>query len=255
MKAIAILGLLLGLLSLLTLSGASVPTLTVVGEGRALIPADTVYVTVGVTAEDENVTVASLESAEALNRTIKALIEAGLERDDVQSGRGRSVQRIQTMSRVYNNSSCMTVTGSAVSRVTEQVTIRFDAEEEALIESCIETAGAEGAEAVISGYGLEDASRAIAEARQMAVEDAEENAEDLASAAGLALGERLEIFEPSYPRVYQQSDDGLDPFGLGMMELFDLFMPTFDAFETGPSLEPGMMEVRSQVVVTYELTS
>ncbi|WP_428400738.1 SIMPL domain-containing protein [Methanocrinis sp.] len=254
MKPMAILGLLLGLLSLLTLSGASVPTLTVVGEGRALVPADTVFVTFGVTAEDENVTVASLESAEALNRTIEALIEAGVERDDVQSGRGRSVQRIQTMSRVCNNSTCMTVTGSAVGRVTEQVTIRFDAEEGALIARCIDISGAEGAEAVISGYRLEDESEAIAEARQMAVEDAEENAEDLASAAGLVLGGRLEIFEPSYPRAYQQPG-GLDPFGLGMMELFDLFMPTFDTSETGPSLEPGMVEVRSQVVVTYELTT
>ena len=250
MKAMAIL---LSLL-ILTLSGAAedASTLTVIGEGKVVVPADTVFVSVSVTTEDENVTLASLKNDESLDRTIDALIDAGVKRDDVQSGRGRSVQIIQTRNRVCNNSTCVIVTDNA-SRVTDQVSIRFDAKDEALINRSIEAARAAGAEAVIFGYALEGASEALAEARRKAIEDAEGDAEDLASAAGLVLGKRLEIFEPSYPVVYQQLE-GLDPLDLSMMEIFDFSWPgMLDPSETGISAEPGMMEVRSKVVVTYEV--
>jgi uncharacterized protein YggE len=250
MKAMAIL---LSLL-ILTLSGAAedASTLTVIGESKVVVPADTVFVSVSVTTEDDNVTLASLKNDESLDRTIDALIDAGVKRDDVQSGRGRSVQIIQTRNRVCNNSTCVIVTDNA-SRVTDQVSIRFDEKDEALINRSIEAARAAGAEAVISGYALEDASEALAEARRKAIEDAEGDAGDLASAAGLRLGKRLEIFEPSYPVVYQQLE-GLDPLDLGMMEIFDFSWPgMLDPFETGISAEPGMMEVRSKVVVTYEV--
>jgi uncharacterized protein YggE len=255
-NAMKVMAILLSLL-ILTLSGAAedASTLTAVGEGMVLVPADTVFVSVSVTTEDENVTLASLKNDDALNRTIEALIDAGVKSGDVQSGRGRSVQSIQTRSRVCNNSTCVIVADKAVSRVTDQVTIRFDAKDEALINRSIEATKAEGAEAAISGYALEDDGQALAEARRKAVEEAEENAKALASAAGLVLGKRLEIFEPSYPVVYQQPA-GFDPLSLGMMEIFDFSWPgMLDPFETGVSAEPGMLEVRSNVVVTYEVSS
>ncbi|HII06026.1 MAG TPA: SIMPL domain-containing protein [Methanotrichaceae archaeon] len=251
--------ILLSLITLITLmlSGAAedASTLTVIGDGKVLVPADTIFVSVSVTTEDENITQASIKNADALNRTIEALVDAGVKRDDVQSGRGRSVQSIQTSSRVCNNSTCVIVADKAVSQVIDQVSIRFDAKNEALINRSLEVARAEGAEAAISGYALEDASEALAEARKKAVEDAEDDAEDLASAAGLVLGKRLDIFEPSYPQVYQQPA-GLDPLDLNMMEIFDFsWSGMLDPFETGTSLEPGMLEIRSQVVVTYEVSS
>ncbi len=249
MKVMAIL---LGLI-ILTFSGASedAPALTVVGEGRITVPADTVFVTISVTTEDENLTEASIENADALNRTIEALMDAGIAGEDVSSGRGRSVQSIQTNSRVCNNTTCAIVANDAVSRVKEQVIIRFDAEDEDLINRTLDTARAEGAEAEISGYDLVDATEAVAEARQRAVEDAEREARDLASAAGLVLGERLEIFEPSQPQIRQQPAI-FDP--LEMMYIFDpSWAGMLDLDMENP--EPGMVEVRSQVVVTYEVSS
>ena len=251
MKAMAIL---LSLI-ILTLSGAAedVSTLTVIGEGEVFVPADTVYVTVSVTSEDDNVTLASIKNDESLGRTMEALIDAGVKRDDVQSGRGRSVQRITTRSRVCDNSTCVIVTEN-VSRVTDQVTVRFDAKDDGMINRTIEAARAEGAGAVISGYALEDASEAVAEARQRAIEDAEDDAKDLASAAGLVLGKWLEIFEPSYPGVYQQPA-GFDPLDLGMMDIFDFsWAGMLGGLGAETSPEPGMLEVRSEVVVTYEVS-
>ncbi len=251
MKVMAIL---LGLI-ILTLSGAAenAPTLTVVGEGSVTVPADRVFVTISVTTEDDNLTDASIENADGLNRTIEALIGAGIPREDVSSGRGRSVQSIQTKSRVCNNTTCVIVANDAVNLVKEQVIIRFDAEDEDLINRTIEAARAEGAEAEISGYDLVDATEAVAEARQNAIDDAEKDARDLASAAGLGLGERLEIFEPSQPQIRQQPAI-FDP--IDMMYIFDLsWTGILEPIDTERSTEPGMMEVRSQVLVTYEVTS
>ncbi len=246
------------LLSLLVLAtwGAAVDTttLTVIGEGEVSVPADTIYVTVSVTSEDDNVTLASLKNDESLERTIEALVDAGVKRDDVQSGRGRSVQRITARSRICDNSTCVIVAEN-VSRVTDQVTIRFDAKDDGMINRTIEAARAEGAEALISGYALEDASDAVAEARQRAIEDAEDDAEDLASAAGLVLGKRLEIFEPSYPGVYQHPA-GFDPLDLGMTEIFDFsWAGMLGGQEEETSPEPGILVVRSEVVVTYEVSN
>ena len=164
MKALAIL---LSLLAL-TLSGAAqdASTLTVVGEGEILVPADVVYVSISATAQDENLAQASSNITEVLNRTIEALIDTGVNRDDLQADRGRSVSSIQTISRVYNNSTYVMVANETVTLVKEQVTIRFDAKEEDLINRTFEVAEAEGAEAAISGYALEDRSIAFARKRR-----------------------------------------------------------------------------------------
>jgi uncharacterized protein YggE len=70
----------------LTLSGAAedATTLTVVGEGSALASADVVYVSISATTVGENLTQASANSSETLNRTIDALIDAGVNSDDIQ---------------------------------------------------------------------------------------------------------------------------------------------------------------------------
>jgi uncharacterized protein YggE len=239
-----------------TLPGAAedVSTLIVVGEGKVLVPADVVYVSISATSQDDNLTQASSNSSEVLNGTIEALIDAGVDRDNFQAGRGRSVSSIQTMSRVCNNSSCLMVADKSVTLVKEQITIRFDATDEDLINRTFELADAEGAESEISGYALEDRSAAFAEARESAVQDAENDAEALASAAGLKLGKRLEIIERSSPTVHQIPLDP-DPMEFSMMDFFEFFrFEHYDPFETTIYYEPGMMEVRSRVIVTYEVT-
>jgi uncharacterized protein YggE len=240
-----------------TLPGAAedVSTLIVVGEGKVLVPADVVYVSISATSQDDNLTQAWSNCSEVLNGTIEALIDAGVGRDDFQAGRGRSVSSIQTMSRVCNNSSCVMVADESVTLVKEQITIRFDPTDEYLINRTFELADAEGAESEISGYALEDRSAAFAEARESAVQDAENDAEALASAAGLKLGTRLEIIERSDP-IVRQPHSCHDPMEFSMVDFFDVFwFEHYDPFERTLYAEPGMMEVRSRVIVTYEVTS
>jgi len=188
-KAMAIL---LGLLALMP-SGLAQEgtTLTVAGEGTVIVPADVVFVSFSVTVEEEDATLGSLNASGGLNRTIEALIDGGVDRDDVSDGRGRSVSKIQSTSRVFNNSSWVSVADDPL--VKEEVTIRFDLKDEGLINRSFEVAAAQGAEAVITWYGLEDTAGPFSEARKKAVEDAEQAARSIASAAGMRLGERLQI--------------------------------------------------------------
>ena len=253
MKALVIL---LSLLALTLYAAAEdATTLTVVGEGSTLASADVVYVSISATTVGGNLTQASANSSETLNRTIEALIDAGVNSDDIQAGRGKSVSSIQTYSKVCNNSTCVMVSDEAVTLVKEEVTIRFDAEDEDLINTSFEVAETEGAEATISGYALDDKSAAFAEARERAIQDAENNAEDLATAAGMKLGKKLDITEGSSP-IIRQPNSYYDPMGISMMDLFDFSMPgPLDPYETSIHAEPGVFEVSSQVVVTYEVNS
>lgn len=228
-------------------------TLKVPGEGTVIVPADVLFVSFSVTVEDEDVTQGSLNASEGLNRTIEALIDGGVNRDDVSAGRGKSVSKIQSTSRVFNDTSGVSVADETVTLVKEEVTIRFDVTDEGLINRSFEVAAAQGAEAAISWYGLKETAGPFAEARKKAVEDAEQVARSIASAAGMRLGERLQIYEPYRPEVIQRSA-ALDLFEMGMADLFDLSWPwTLDPFEKGYPPEAGMLQVRSGVVVTYRV--
>lgn len=230
-----------------TTAAEDTTTLTVAGEGTVTVPADTVYITVSVTTSGDNSTKALEENVENLNRTIDALLNAGLDEENVLPGYGRSSQTIKTYNRVCNNTTCAIVE-NVISKVTYQVTIKLDSDEDS--EKFLEAAKAEGARAEITGYELSDTGPAMTKARKNAVENANENAEELASAAGLKVSKTLEIFEPSPPRIYHQSFDQTGPSGL--MDLFG--WSSYQRYPAEPG-ESGMVQVSSYVVVTYELSS
>jgi uncharacterized protein YggE len=241
---------------LLSLSAAAQEnfTLTVTGEGTVTVPADTVFVTVSVTTSQENVTLASAENAEQLNRTIEALVDAGVQREDILSGRGRSSQRIQTYQRVCNGTNCTIVEDKVVSQITEQITLQLDRGDQDTLDKYLETAEAQGATATVTGYRLSDPGPAMEDARKAAVEDAQKNAEELASAAGLKLDKMLEIYEPWAPSISRRSF-GSSSMRWMMTDFFD--WPSFGRchYETASSAEPGMLEVTSYVVVTYQVST
>jgi len=79
-----------------------------------------------------------------------------------------------------------------------------------------------GATAEVSGYSLNDANESVADARKKAVENAKDNAQGMASAAGARLGKVLDISEYAYPNISAAD-------------------------------QPGMVDVTSYVVVTYEI--
>ena len=84
-----------------------------------------------------------------------------------------------------------------------------------------------GARAYVAGYGLTDPAAAKSQAREKAVANARFNAEEMAAAEGLRLGQVVDISDYGYPGGFYN----------GLLD----------------SSQMGMVDVASYVVVTYEL--
>ena len=206
------------------------PTLTIVGEGTVTVPADTATISVSVESGIENMTEASASVQEKMGRVIDALKEAGVRDDEILPGRSSGVSRFQSTSKIckrVNNSTVCENNTEKVSSLERSTVIRLKSTEESRINRVLDAAISAGAQADIAGYGLSDASKAASEARQKAMANAKENAVEMADAEGLRLGALLDISDYGYP-----------------------FAPND---YIGSSAQPGMVDVTSYVIATYEL--
>lgn len=233
MKRMAIL---LSLIILATLSVSAAeddtPTLSVVGEGMVTVPADTVMISVSVESSNENTTLADAENQEKLERTKEALVAAGVKPEDILSGKSSGLMNFQSTSRVcrtVNNSTICDVEAANTSTLTSALTLQLKTTDETRINQVMDAARSAGASPVVIGYSLSDTASAIADARKKAVEDARSNAEGMAGAAGVRLGNVVDISEYAYPQIM-------------------MAQPVIS------SSRPDAVNVASYVVVTYEIT-
>jgi uncharacterized protein len=208
------------------------PTLTIEGMGTATAPADTVRISVSVTSTNNNMTQAQAEVQEKMSKAIDALKAAGVKDDEIMPGQSSGVTSYQSTSKVckvINNTTVCENNSYGASSLEKSAVVRMKTTDQSRIDSVVNAAKSAGANAYMAGYGLSDTSKAVTEARQKAVANAKENAQGMASAAGAHLGKVLDISEYGYP---------------------DVSMGT-SAF----SGQPGMVEVTSNVIVTYEIVS
>lgn len=213
-------------------SAADVPTITVVGEGSVTVPADVVYISVSASSDNENVTEAYAESSEKLNGSLDAIKNACTRNCEILQGYSTGIQSTKVCSRGASNESiCVNQTV-----VTVSASIRLANPTQSTIESIRQTAESTGVYAAVTGYALSDATNAKNEARKKAVENARATAEAMVSAAGGRLGKIVDITESP---LYMWDI----PFGI--------FGPSVEPSTT----EPGMVEVKTTVLVTYEIVS
>jgi uncharacterized protein YggE len=247
------LAIVIGILLISCIAAAGeIPSITVVGEGTVTVPADVVYIAVGVANTNDNATLAEQVNAAQLNATLEALIAAGIDREDILPGYARSTQSTQIYTRVGNNTTCEVESYNVANLSTTQVTIQLDSTDEDFVDKILETAESSGASAGVSGYGLSDTSSAMAEARKKAVEDARENAEELAYLYGATLGGVLSIYELSYPQISSSLEiANLDPET--MWDMFEESESQILSFFGMISGNPEMLDVTSSVRVTYEI--
>lgn len=207
------------------------PTLSVMGEGTVTVPADTVTISVTVESHNENSTLAQAENQEMLNRTKEALMAAGVKPEEIMSGKSSGLTSFQSSSRVchtVNNTTICDVGSSNLMTLSSALTIRLKTTDESRINQVLGAARSSGASPDVIGYSLSDSSSAVADARRKAVEDARSNAQGMANAAGVRLGNVLEINEYVYP-------------GIAMVQPFE------------SSSRSGMVDVTTYVMVTYEI--
>jgi uncharacterized protein YggE len=225
MKRLAIL---LGIVILAALSAQAEgenPNLTTLGEGTVTVPADTVAISVSVQSNNENMTLAQSEVQEKMSQAIDALKTAGVKDEEILPGQAGGVTDIQSSSRtckVVNNTTVCENTTQRVSSLEKTTIVRLKTKDESKINSVVNAAKSTGASADVEGYGLGDTGAATSQARQKAVDNAKENAEGMAAAAGGRLGNLVDISDYALP--YVSSSD-----------------------------QPGMVDVTSYVVVTYEI--
>jgi uncharacterized protein YggE len=221
----------LGVLSCTAL-GQENPSLTVMGEGSVTVPADMVTIGVSVESSNQNLTLASEEAQEALDRTIEALLAVGVKREEIFSGDSSSVFRLQDQSsvcRTVNNTTVCENSSYDIKKLEKSALLRLKTTDETRINEILRAARSAGAEAEIIGYGLSDVSSAAEQARKKAAEDARSNAQGMALAAGGRLGKVLDISAYAYPDVNMAS-----PFG-------------------SRSNDPKMVDVTAYVMATYEI--
>lgn len=231
LKAVAVM-MLICLSAASLASGADVPTITVVGEGSVTVPADVVYISVSASSDNENVTEAYAESSEKLNGSLDAIRDSCAGKCEILQGYSTGIQSMKVCNKIDSNESiCMNRT-----IVTVSASIRLESPDQSTIESIKRTAESTGTYAAVTGYALSDATAAKNEARKKAVENARSTAEAMVGAAGGRLGKIVDITEsPLYLWDI--------PFGI--------FGPTVEPSTT----EPGMVEVKTTVMVTYEIVS
>jgi uncharacterized protein YggE len=170
-------------------SAASTPpprTITVAGSGKSFLAPDIATISIGVRTENADAAQAVSDSNTKAQTIADALQEMGIEEKDIQT----------SSFNIYPNQQ-YDETGSPVSTTfvvenTVSVTVRDLTKLGELLGASVE-AGANQVYGI--QFDVEDREEALAEARQLAVEDARARAEALAAAAGVTLGEMQSISE------------------------------------------------------------
>lgn len=206
--------------------------LSVNGRGQVVLPPDVAYLTIGVHTEATDVSQAVQDNADQVASVMAALAQAGVAPEDMQT----SNFSVYTM----DNYDPMTglVTGKKYSvDNTVNVTARDLTGLGGLLDSAI-SAGANSIWGVT--FDLEDKDASLAEARDLAVQDATAEAQALAGATGVSLGEIISVSYTDsgyyYPPYYGMGGGG-------------------GGAEAGAatSIVPGRITVSAEVFITYAI--
>jgi len=201
-------------------------TLTVVGTGSVSAVPDLAAVQIGVDTQATSAKQATRQSDRRLQAVIEALTAAGIAESDIQEAHYN----------LYAEERFDPATGQPSGEVTYRVSKGLSVKVRDLTQvGAVLTAVVEAGATSISGvtFSMADTTVLEATAREQAVADAKARAQSLAELGGVELGEVVAISEviggPG-PVFYE-------PGGLG----------------GGESLQPGQLEVRMQVQVSFAI--
>jgi uncharacterized protein YggE len=211
------------------------PKITVLGEGEAMISPDMAIVQLSVLREADTAREAMDANNEAMASVIEALKEQGIEARDLQT-RGLSIEPRYVYPENRNGESRPRITGY---QVTNGLTVRIRdlAKVGEVLDRSVSLGVNQGGDI---SFVNDDPKAALSEARRRAVEDAVDKARTLAEAAGVALGDVLEISEHT-PRVPPPM-----PLGAKMMR-------AEMAADQAVPIEGGENTYTIQVNVTFEI--
>ncbi|MGI6740780.1 MAG: SIMPL domain-containing protein [Brevefilum sp.] len=201
-----------GLLMIGLLSACVVPTATtesgatrsmnVSGTGRVSVVPDIATVSVGVRTEADEVSAALAGNTESANAIASALEDLGVAREDIQTSNFN----------VYPSDRYDPMTGEITGRYfAVENTVMVIVRDLPSLGDVLSTVVGVGANSIYGiSFDVADREAAVAEARQLAIQDAKEKAEKIAADAGVTLGDLINITvtSGSLPITYYDSMGG-----------------------------------------------
>jgi len=167
------------------------PAISVTGEARISVPPDMAQIDGGVISEAKTAREASDANNAAMGKVLLALKGAGIDEKDYQTSR----LSLQPQSSPSRSGGPPAITGY---RATNRVTIRLH--DVTKLASVIDTLVGAGANDIGgTSFMVSQASKLLDDAREQAIADARRKAEIYARAAGVTLGEPLNISEGGAP--------------------------------------------------------
>lgn len=161
-------------------SGVVTRTLNVSGSGRVTLAPDVAYVYIGVNSQNENVSAALTENNSKAQAVSGAIKELGIDAKDIQTSSFNIVPQQQ-----YSPEGKVTGVIYNVDN-TVNVTVRNLSVLGKLLDAVVR-AGANSINGI--NFDVLDKSQAITQARKLAIQDAHDQAQELATAAGVTLGD------------------------------------------------------------------
>jgi uncharacterized protein YggE len=155
-------------------------TITVNGTGQVTLNPDIAYVYVGVQSQSEQVTTALSENNDKAQAVAAALRELGIEDKDIQTSSFNIYPQQQ-----YGPNGEVTSTMYVVNN-TVYITVRELQKMGSLLDVVVRT-GANSINGVT--FDVQDKSKAVSEARRLAIESARSQADEMSQAAGVTLGD------------------------------------------------------------------
>lgn len=204
-------------------------TLNVSGKGEVTLKPDIAYINIGVHTEMPTASQAMTQNNSDAQAVIKALKAAGVADDDIQTNNFNIYQKDETDP----------TTGAKISSVyavdnTVYVTVRDLTKLGALLDASVK-AGANNIYNI--QFDLADKTKALSDARAAAVKAARTEAEELATAAGVTLGNIQTI-------NYDENTPGPVFYGKSSGMAFA---------EAAAPISAGTMTISVNVTITYEI--
>lgn len=203
------------------------------GEGKVTVTPDIATVSLGIEAQAATVSEAQSEAALAMDRVMNSLTTNGVAEKDIQT----QYFNISQITRWDDRNQQEIVIGY---RVTNTVTAKIrDVTSAGIVIDAVALAGGDLTRVNYISFSVDDPTRYHDEARDKAMADARDKAEQLASLAGVKLGKPTYVSESSYyPPIYRD---------VPMMEAGAPAPPT--------PISPGEMEITLNVQVIYAITN
>jgi hypothetical protein len=205
-------------------------TLSVSGSGKVYLTPDIAYITIGVHTEGENAKTAVGENNADVLDVIDVLKKMGIEAKDIQTTNFSIVPQKE-----YDNEGKPTGKILYIVDNSVYVTIR-DLEMVGEVLDAVVEAGANQINGI--QFDVADKSSALSQARKAAVKDAYAKAQELAAAAGVALGAVQTISE------YTSS---------APLPMYDMRAAAPMAVEASVPVEAGQMLLTIEVSIVYEI--